>query len=119
MSAGQAKTIIPGEELKTNATKGGKRVVLMNDALMQIGAPIAIELAQTGHNLVIAKPAERLVEKLKGQGAEVVVEGIEQEARTTKASPVDPEADQSVINPAFTREIDHSSVFSLRLGTVF
>ena len=30
-----AKTPIPGKELKTNSKKGGKRVVLVNDALMQ------------------------------------------------------------------------------------
>ena len=83
-----AKTIIPGEKLKTNATKGGKRVVLLNDALMQIGPPIAIELAQSGHNLVIAQPAEGLVDKLKSHGAEVVVvEGIEQEGPNDESQP--------------------------------
>lgn len=88
MNTAEAKTIIPGEELKTNATKGGKRVVLMNDALMQIGPPIAIELAQKGHNLVIAQPGEGLVDKLKSYGAEVVVvEGIEQEGPNDESQP--------------------------------
>ena len=35
MNTASAKTIVPGEVLKTNATKGGKRVALINDALMQ------------------------------------------------------------------------------------
>jgi 3-oxoacyl-[acyl-carrier protein] reductase len=82
-----AKTPIPGEELKTNS-KSGKRVALLNDALMQIGPPIAIELAQKGHNLVIAQPAEGLVDKLKSHGAEVVVvEGIEQEGPNDETKP--------------------------------
>ena len=64
MNTAEAKTVVPGDELKTNATKGGQRVALINDALLQIGPPIAIELAQKGHNLVIAQPAEGLVDKL-------------------------------------------------------
>ena len=73
-----AKTPIPGKELKTNSKKGGKRVALLNDALMQIGPPIALELAKAGHNLVIAQPADGLVDELKSHGAEVVVvPGIE------------------------------------------
>lgn len=88
MNTASAKTIIPGEELKTNAKKGGKRVVLMNDALLQIGPPIAIELAKKGHNLVIAQPAKGLVDGLKSHGAEVVVvEGIEQEGPNDESQP--------------------------------
>ena len=88
MNTAEAKTVVPGEELKTNATKGGKRVALINDALLQIGPPIAIELAQKGHNLVIAQPAEGLVDKLKSYGAEVVVvEGIEQEGPNDESKP--------------------------------
>jgi 3-oxoacyl-[acyl-carrier protein] reductase len=74
--------------LKINATKGGKRVVLINDALLQIGPPIAIDLAQSGHNLVIAQPAEGLVGKLEGHGAKVVVvDGIEQEGPNDESQP--------------------------------
>jgi len=80
-------TIVPGETLKTNSTSG-KRVVLINDALMQLGPPIALELAQKGHNLVIAQPADGLVQKLEGHGAEVVVvEGIEQEGPNDESQP--------------------------------
>ncbi|CAB1058230.1 hypothetical protein D1BOALGB6SA_2986 [Olavius sp. associated proteobacterium Delta 1] len=88
LNTASAKTIIPGEVLETNATKGGKRVVLINDALLQVGPPIAIELAQKGHNLVIAQPAKGLVDKLKSHGAEVVVvEGIEQEGPNDETKP--------------------------------
>jgi NAD(P)-dependent dehydrogenase (short-subunit alcohol dehydrogenase family) len=82
-----AKTPIPGKDLKTNS-KSGKRVVLMNDASMQIGPPIAIELAKSGHNLVIAQPADGLVSELKSHGAEVVfVPGIEQEGPNDDIQP--------------------------------
>jgi len=82
-----AKTPIPGKELKTNS-KSGKRVALLNDALMQIGPPIALELAKAGHNLVIAQPAEGLVDQLKKEGAKVVVvEGIEQEGPNDESQP--------------------------------
>ena len=84
----EAKTPIPGKELKTNSTKGGKRVALVNDALMQIGPPVALKLAESGHNLVIAQPAEGLVDKMKAAGAEVVVvEGIEQEGPNDESQP--------------------------------
>ncbi len=55
MGTASAKTIIPGKDLKTNATKGGKRVAIINDALMQLGPPLALMLAERGHNLVIAQ----------------------------------------------------------------
>ena len=88
MNTASAKTIVPGEVLKTNATKGGKRVVLLNDVMLQIGGPIAIELAKQGHNLVIAQPAEGFVKELKRHGAEVVVvEGIEQEGPNDESKP--------------------------------
>ena len=76
MSAGDrnsAKTIVPGKDLKTNATKGGKRVAIINDALMQLGPPIALMLAERGHNLVIAQPAEGLVKACEAAGAKVIV----------------------------------------------
>ncbi|MGD1983308.1 MAG: twin-arginine translocation signal domain-containing protein, partial [Chromatiaceae bacterium] len=78
-NAASAKTIIPGEPLKTNATKGGKRVAIINDALLQIGPPLARNFAKKGYNLVIAQPAEGLVKECEGHGAKViVVPGIEQ-----------------------------------------
>lgn len=83
-----AQTPVPQDDLKTNSTKGGKRVALLNDALMQIGPPIALELAQKGHNLVLAQPAEGLVKQCESHGAKViVVEGIEQEGPNDESQP--------------------------------
>jgi len=83
-----AKTIIPGEVLKTNATKGGKRVIIINDALLQIGPPLARKFAKSGYNLVIAQPAEGLVKECEGQGAKViVVPGIEQHGPNDERRP--------------------------------
>jgi 3-oxoacyl-[acyl-carrier protein] reductase len=88
MGTALAKTIIPGKDLKTNATKGGKRVAILNDALMQIGPPLALMLAKRGHNLVIAQPAEGLVKACEAAGAKViVVPGIEQEGPNDESQP--------------------------------
>jgi 3-oxoacyl-[acyl-carrier protein] reductase len=83
-----AKTIIPGEVLKTNATKGGKRVAILNDTLLQIGTPLARNFAKMGYNLVIAQPAKGLVKECEGHGAKViVVPGIEQEGPKDESQP--------------------------------
>jgi len=88
MGTASAKTIVPGEDLKINATKGGKRVAIINDALMQLGPPIALMLAERGHNLVIAQPAEGLVKACEAAGAKViVVPGIEQEGPNDESQP--------------------------------
>ena len=68
-----AKTIVPGEVLKTNATKGGKRVIIINDALMQVGPPLARNFAKKGYNLVLGQPAKGLVKECESHGAKVVV----------------------------------------------
>lgn len=82
-----AKTIVPGEDLETNSTSG-KRVALINDAALQIGPPLTRMLAERGHNLVIAQPAEGLLDELKSIGNEVVVvEGIEQEGPNDEGQP--------------------------------
>jgi 3-oxoacyl-[acyl-carrier protein] reductase len=83
-----AKTIVPGEILKTNATKGGKRVAIINDALLQIGPPLARSFAKKGYNLVIAQPAKGLVKECEGHGAKViVVPGIEQHGPNDETRP--------------------------------
>ena len=88
MGTASAKTIIPGKDLKTNATKGGKRVAIINDALMQLGPPLALMLAERGHNLVIAQPAKGLVKACEAHGAKViVVPGIEQEGPNDESQP--------------------------------
>ena len=66
----------------------GRRVAIINDALLQIGPPLAIEFAKAGHDLVIAQPQEGLVEKLEGLGSKVVViEGVEQEGPNDETNP--------------------------------
>ena len=88
MKTASAKTIIPGEVLKTNATKGGKRVAIINDALLQIGPPLARNFSKMGYNLVIAQPVEGLVKECEGHGAKViVVPGIEQEGPNDESQP--------------------------------
>ena len=88
VNTASAKTIVPGEVLKTNATKGGKRVIIINDALLQIGPPLARNFAKQGYNLVIAQPAKGLVKELEGYGSKVVVvEGVEQEGPNDESNP--------------------------------
>jgi 3-oxoacyl-[acyl-carrier protein] reductase len=88
VNTASAKTIVPGEVLKTNATKGGKRVIIINDALLQIGPPLARNFAKQGYNLVIAQPEKGLVEECEGYGAKViVVPGIEQEGPNDESQP--------------------------------
>jgi 3-oxoacyl-[acyl-carrier protein] reductase len=88
VNTASAKTIVPGEVLKTNATKGGKRVAIINDALLQIGPPLVRNFAKMGYNLVIAQPAEGLVKECEDHGAKViVVPGIEQEGPNDESQP--------------------------------
>jgi 3-oxoacyl-[acyl-carrier protein] reductase len=88
MNTASAQTIVPGKVLKINATKGGKRVIIINDTASQIGPPIARNLAKMGYNLVIAQPAEGLVKECEGYGAKViVVPGIEQEGPNDESQP--------------------------------
>ena len=83
-----AKTIIPGKTLKSNSTKGGKRVIIINDALLQIGPPLARNFAKQGYNLVIAQPVKGLVKECEGHGAKViVVPGIEQHGPNDETRP--------------------------------
>jgi NAD(P)-dependent dehydrogenase (short-subunit alcohol dehydrogenase family) len=83
-----AKMIIPGETLKTNATKGGKRVIIINDALVQVGPPLARNFAKQGYNLVIAQPEKGLVKECESHGAKVVVvPGIEQDGPNDESQP--------------------------------
>ena len=88
VNTASAKTIVPGKTLKTNATKGGKRVIIINDALLQIGPPLARNFAKQGYNLVIAQPVKGLVKECEGHGAKViVVPGIEQHGPNDERRP--------------------------------
>jgi 3-oxoacyl-[acyl-carrier protein] reductase len=87
-SPAAAKTVIPDDgKLWTNSNTG-RRVAIINDALLQIGAPLARGFAKKGYDLVIAQPAEGLVAELEGHGSKViVVEGIEQEGLNDESQP--------------------------------
>ena len=88
MNTAQAKTIIPDQEKLWTNSNTGRRVAILNDTALQIGAPLAIELAKAGHDLVIAQPEKGLVKKLEGLGSKVVVvEGIEQDGPNDETNP--------------------------------
>jgi 3-oxoacyl-[acyl-carrier protein] reductase len=93
-----AQTVIPDpEDLWTNSNTG-RRVAIINDALLQIGPPLAVNLAKAGHDLVIGQPAEGLVEQLEGLGSKVVViEGVEQAGPNDESNP---EHAQKFVNAA-------------------
>ena len=84
----QAQTVIPDQAKVWTNSNTGRRVAIINDALLQIGPPLAIELAKAGHDLVIAQPEDGLVEKLKGLGSKVIViEGVEQVGPNDETNP--------------------------------
>jgi 3-oxoacyl-[acyl-carrier protein] reductase len=84
----QAKTVIPDPKKLWTNSNTGRRVAILNDTLLQIGAPLAIKLAEAGHDLVIGQPEEGLVKKLEALGSKVVVvEGIEQEGPNDETNP--------------------------------
>jgi len=88
VNTAQAKTVIPDQEKLWTNSNTGRRVAILNDALLQIGAPLAIELAKAGHDLVIAQPEKGLVKKLEGLGSKVVViEGVEQDGPNDETNP--------------------------------
>jgi len=85
MNTASAKTVIPDPEKLWTNSNTRRRVAIINDALMQIGPPLAIELAKAGHDLVIA---QGLVKKLKALGSKVVViEGVEQDRPNDETNP--------------------------------
>ncbi len=100
MNVANAGSPAPGKTPKTNS-KSGKRVALINDAKMQIGPPIALELAMKGHNLVLAQPADGLVKECRSHGADVVVvPGIEQEGSMDESQP---NSTQKLVDAAMDR----------------
>jgi 3-oxoacyl-[acyl-carrier protein] reductase len=88
VNTAQAKNIIPDQEKVWTNSNTGRRVAILNDTALQIGAPLAIELAKAGHDLVIAQPEKGLVKKLEGLGSKVVViEGVEQDGPNDETNP--------------------------------
>jgi len=87
-SPAQAKTVIPNEEKLWTNSNTGRRVAIVNDALLQIGPPLARSFAKMGYDLVIGQPEKGLVAELEGHGAKVVViEGVEQEGPNDESNP--------------------------------
>lgn len=83
-----AKTVIPDQEKVWTNSNTGRRVVIINDALLQIGPPLARNFAKMGYDMVIGQPAKGLVKELEGYGAKVVViEGVEQEGPNDESNP--------------------------------
>lgn len=58
---------------KTNSTKGGKRVIILNDTSTHIGPALARNFAQKNHNIVLGTPAKGLADEVRKLGAEVAV----------------------------------------------
>jgi 3-oxoacyl-[acyl-carrier protein] reductase len=88
VNTAQAKNIVPDQEKLWTNSNTGRRVAILNDTALQIGAPLAIELAKAGHDLVIAQPEKGLVKKLEGLGSKVVViEGVEQDGPNDETNP--------------------------------
>jgi len=86
--AAQARNIVPDQEKIWTNSNTGRRVAILNDTALQIGAPLAIELAKAGHDLVIAQPEKGLVKKLKRLGSKVVViESVEQDGPNDETNP--------------------------------
>jgi 3-oxoacyl-[acyl-carrier protein] reductase len=83
-----AQTVIPDPENLWTNSNTGRRVAILNDTGLQIGPPLAVNLAKADHDLVIGQPAEGLVETLEGLGSKVIViEGVEQEGPNDETSP--------------------------------
>ncbi len=87
-STASAKTVVPDQEKLWTNSNTGRRVILINDALLQIGPPLARNFAKLGYDMVIGQPADGLVKELEGYGSKVVViEGIEQEGPNDESNP--------------------------------
>jgi 3-oxoacyl-[acyl-carrier protein] reductase len=87
-SQASAQTVIPDPEKLWTNSNTGRRVAIINDALLQIGPPLARNFAKMGYDLVIAQPEKGLVKELEGHGAKVVViEGVEQEGPNDESNP--------------------------------
>lgn len=87
-SQAAAQTVVPDQEKLWTNSNTGRRVIIINDALLQIGPPLARNFAKLGYDMVIAQPAEGLVEELEGYGSKVVVvDGVEQEGPNDESNP--------------------------------
>ncbi len=72
-SAGHQGQASAGRKKGWNATKGGKRVVILNDTSTHIGPDLARRFAKLDHNMVLGTPAKGLADEVRSLGAQVVV----------------------------------------------
>lgn len=87
--------------------ESSRRVALINNASFYVGPPLALLLAERGHDLVIGDPAEGLVGELESLGATVeVVEGVRDLAK--------PESATRLVEAALARfgRLDSATAFS-------
>lgn len=72
ISSASASTAVTPKQ-KTNSTKGGKRVIILNDTSTHIGPTLARNFAQNNHYIVLGTPAKGLADEVRKLGAKVVV----------------------------------------------
>ncbi len=83
-----ANTVIPDQDDVWTNSNTGRRVILINDAKLQIGPPLARNFAKLGYDMVIAQPEDGLVEECESHGSNVVViDGVEQEGPNDESNP--------------------------------
>ena len=99
----------PMPKQKTNSTKGGKRVIILNDTNTHIGPTLARNFAKMNHNIVLGTPAKGLAEEVRKLGAKVAV--VDDMPDLSK-----PEAVQMLVDAAMDEFGGYDAVY-LRSGT--
>ena len=94
---------------KTNSTKGGKRVIILNDTSTHIGPTLARNFALKNHNIVLGTPAKGLADEVRKLGAKVVA--VDKLPDLSK-----PEAIKMLVEAAMDEFGGYDAVF-LRSGT--
>ncbi|CAM9639069.1 unnamed protein product [Phaeothamnion confervicola] len=91
---------------------GEKRVAIVNDASTYVGPPLALLLADRGHDLVLGDPSDELLAQLAERGA--AVEVVERGGKLT-----DPAVAPRLVEAALSRfgRLDAAAAFSGRVIT--
>ncbi|CAN0022325.1 unnamed protein product [Phaeothamnion confervicola] len=91
---------------------GERRVAIVNDASTYVGPPMALLLADRGHDLVLGDPSDELLAQLAGRGA--AVEVVERGGKLT-----DPTIAPKLVDAALSRfgRLDAAAAFSGRVIT--
>lgn len=103
-----ARSAAAAPERKTNSTKGGKRVVILNDTTTHIGPSLALKFAGLDHNVVLGTPRKGLADEVRKLGAKVVV--VDDLPELSK-----PEAVQALVDAAMDEFGGYDAAF-LRSG---